>query len=69
MNLPEDTGSQKGPSPTGEGTKAITVRQLAVVAGVVTVQVLVWRRTGGDYLLSIAAIPFVYSSLNRWIAQ
>lgn len=67
MNVPEDIGSQVDPPRRGTEPKGITVRQLAVAVCAATAYAMVWRRTGGDFLLSVGAIPFVYSSVDRWI--
>jgi hypothetical protein len=69
LNVHEESGGGEVLPSTGGGPRGITVRQLAVAASTAAIFGLVWRHTGGDFLLSAGAIPFVYSSLNRWIAH
>jgi hypothetical protein len=54
-------GGPKGPGIPLRGFVILIISSLASAA--------VWRRTGGDVLLSGAVIPLIYNTLERWISE
>lgn len=47
----------------------LTVRRFVILTSSCAAGAFVWHRTGGDPLLSTAAVPFAYGALSTWLAH
>ncbi|MFC3383679.1 hypothetical protein [Couchioplanes azureus] len=56
-----------GRQPDPERPQFITLRGVVITMISLMAAVAVWHRTGSDAVLTVAAVPLVYNTLDRWI--